>query len=183
MHRLPLSPRTIQEKIYFWHSKYSYNNGAFIRCENLKFEQQKKLFDNINLKKNELPVLVFNPFQKHCVINTTERFIKVVKGKEIDSIEYEDFAGVLGFNDVPTAIKVISILENGDITKMRLLNASNIRTKRLIIQGKEEIRAFGFILQNDPIKYWMMPTHSEIFNFFSFSYKCGYIGRKYIIEK
>ncbi|MBT32234.1 MAG: hypothetical protein CMO01_21440 [Thalassobius sp.] len=158
MQKISVTPNNVLNKIHIWYSKDRYRfdvKRSFIKFDNLDIYQQKRIYKKVKFRENELPALIYNLSQNHCIINTTERFIKVVEGQGIESIDYKDFTNIIGYVDVPTSIKSLTDNEyENDNRKIRLLSSSMIRTKRLIIQDSEEIRALGFRLKNNSIIYW-----------------------------
>jgi len=159
----------IKERIEFWFFKYfnktktDFNgNEIFTLFELLNAELQVDFKQQLNLDRNEIPVLILKVSESEFAINTTKKFIRI-KANSTEIISYSEFEWHKGY-------KSISII-NTPTGKI-----ANVKTEGLISD-------FGLRKRNGKIVYWKIPSGKPGFAFWNITKKCELIGRKFkIIE-
>lgn len=156
----------IKEQIEFWFQKYfNKTKTEFSGTEQFTFfdllneNDKNAISGKLELRANEVPVLILKVFEEDIIINTTERFIKLAK-PGIHYIDYTDFEWHSGF---------------------KLLTATgspNEKTDSIKTDGK--LAEFGIKKKTGEIVYWKIPTGTLGFAFWNVTKKCELIGRKYL---
>lgn len=112
------------------------------------------------LNITEMPALFLFVGTDGYIVNTTERFIRIV-GTSVESLYYSDFHRHLGFTSI---------------------------TARDINPGLKSVKAEGYFQEleiktkSGKILYWTLPTGKPGFAFWNVTNKCEIIGRRFLIE-
>ena len=156
----------IKEKMEFWFFKY-YKKAledfdgteAFTLFDLLEEKQKKELIARLNLRENELPVLILKISEEVVVVNTTERFIRMSESGN-EPIEYTSFAWHDGYESI-----LVEKLPNG---------------KHISVKTNGYLSKFKLRLRNKEIILWDIPTGSPGFAFWNVTKRCEWIGQKYL---
>lgn len=159
------SAERIKEQIEFWFlnyfnkSKVEFNGTeVFTLFELIDLEVQVKIKHKLNLKSNEIPVLILKISDVEFIINTTSKFIRVSKSS-IEFIDYSDFEWHKGYKSI-----LADKLPSG---------------KPISIKTDGYLSEFGLKTKNGKIIYWKIPTGVPGFGFWNVTKKVELIGRRY----
>lgn len=159
------SSEQIKDRIEFWFLKYfnktktDFNgNEIFTLFDLTDADLQTDLKKQLNLDRNEIPVLVLKISKLEFVINTTKKFVRI-DPDSTESIDYSEFEWHNGYK----SISVIST-PTGKV--------ANVKTEGLNSD-------FGLRKRNGKIVYWKIPSGKPGIAFWNVTKKCELIGRKY----
>ena len=145
---------------YFGKEKSEFNGTELFTLFDLIPESEKSEFTKkMELKKNEIPVLILKISKSEFIINSTHKFILLDSSKS-EFIEYSEFEWHNGFKAFVTKREDgISVKQNGNFADFKIR-----KTNGAIITRK-------------------IPTGESGFGFWNVTKKCELIGRKYKIIK
>lgn len=156
------SAEQIKDRIKFWFFKYfnktktDFNgNEIFTLFELLNTELQTNLKQQLNLERNEIPVLVLKISQSEFIVNTTKKFVRI-DADSIEIIDYSEFEWHNGYKSF-----VVD------------------KEKKIITKHDGHFSEFGLRKLNGEIIYWKIPTGVPGFGFWNVTKKCELIGRKF----
>ena len=112
----------------------------------------------MKLNNKEIPVLLLTVSKSEYIINTTERFIRIIKSKK-EYINYVDFEWHKGY-------KSIRIKTNSG--------------KTVSVKSENYVAEFELQKRNGEVTVWNIPTGIAGFGFWNVTKKCELIGRKYL---
>ncbi|WP_162623209.1 hypothetical protein [Confluentibacter sediminis] len=125
-------------------------------------QKQNEIIKQLNLAKNEIPVLILKISASEFIINTTKKFARINRSIP-DFIDYSDFERHNGF---------------------KLIGAETEKSKKNIgIKTNGYIAEFGLRKRNGEIIFWKIPTGEPGFGFWNVTKKCEIIGRKFILTE
>jgi len=145
---------------FFSKEKSDFNGTEIFTLFDLIPESEKSEFiKKVELKKNEIPVLVLKISESEFIINSTHKFV-LLDSSKTEFIEYSEFDWHNGFKAFATSREDgISVKQNGHFADFRIR-----KTNGEIITRK-------------------IPTGEPGFAFWNVTKKCELIGRKYKITE
>lgn len=158
---------SLKRQIEFWFLRYFrkskedfFGTEPFTLFGSLNEVLKDRLTRQLNLYKDELPVLVLTVKKDELIVNTTRRFIRLQNVKS-DCIHYTDFEWHSGF-------KSFAINPDG---------------KFISIKANGYTAAFGLKLKSGEVVYWDIPTGEAGFAFWNVTKKCDVIGRRLLDQQ
>ncbi len=156
----------IKKQLEFWLLKYYCKERnklsgkeLFTIFDLINPKQKNEIINLLNLRENELPVLILKISKEKSIINTTERFIKLTE-QGTEDIEYRNFKDHQGFD--------------------RFIIKNRFIRRNINVKTNGYLNPFLIKLKNDEIIEWEIPTGTAGFGFWNVTKKCELIGRKYL---
>ena len=167
------SANRIKEYILFKFFKYhcksdsDYNGTENITIfEKLSDTEKFRYYENSNLNKHEIPVIIYKISYDYWIIHSTENLIKFENNSQI-KIPYSEIDYITGF----------------DFKNKENQNLVEQNGKKMIIQKAEGyILKFGIRLKNKQIIHWMIPTGYFGYSLWNFTNDLDYI-KKFKIQE
>lgn len=158
------SPERIKEQIENWFFKYHYKSRTefdgseeFTLFDLLKCGIKSEIEERLELRSGEIPALIIKVTNRHFVINSTERVIKIEDFAK-EYLDYKDFSWHKGF------------------VRKTVKDTLNMKREGLLID-------FEMIKTDNSSIFWKIPTGHPGYAFWNITKKCELIGRKYEIIK
>lgn len=149
--------------LYHKSEKTSFNGSeTFTIFDLLSSEKEHELIKQVELDKQEIPVLVLFLDNNECILNTTERFIHIYNAGT-SSLYYSDFDGPNGFK----------AFGPGQMDNHMVVS----------IKKEGKLAEFGLKKKDGEVVYWPVPTGKPGFAFWNVSDRFKIIGRRFAIKK